>query len=395
MNSRRDVFFSYAFRPFFLLEGIFAVVIVILWVMAMRGHPLATLPANTMLWHGHEMLVGFAMATIAGFLFTAVATWTGRPPIKGLTLALLLLAWLAGRLAMLLSGVVPAWLVALVDMAFPVMLCALAAREIFGAGNRRNYPIVGITALLAVGNLVYHLGTLQVWPGADRLSVYLMIHLILLLITVIAGRVVPNFTANWLRARGVTRLPASNALLDRLTIGLTLAVGLAASLAPTSPVTGTLGFIAALLHLARLAQWRGLSTLDEPLLFVLHVSYAWLPVGYALLGCAAFGWLFAPTAALHALTMGAIGGMILAMTTRVPLGHTGRPLTAAGMTVVAYLLLTAAVLVRVLGPSVVPDYLATVDWSATGWSLAFIIFVCVYWPILTRPRVDTPEVRVK
>ena len=395
MNSRRDVFFSYAFRPFFLLEGIFAVVIVILWVMAMRGHPLATLPANTMLWHGHEMLVGFAMATIAGFLFTAVATWTGRPPVKGLTLALLLLAWLAGRLAMLLSGVVPAWLVALVDMAFPVMLCALAAREIFGAGNRRNYPIVGITALLAVGNLVYHLGTLQVWPGADRLSVYLMIHLILLLITVIAGRVVPNFTANWLRARGVTRLPASNALLDRLTIALTLAVGLAASLAPTSPVTGTLGFIAALLHLARLAQWRGLSTLDEPLLFVLHVSYAWLPVGYALLGCAVFGWLFAPTAALHALTMGAIGGMILAMTTRVPLGHTGRPLTAAGMTVVAYLLLTAAVLVRVLGPSVVPDYLATVDWSATGWSLAFTLFVWVYWPILTRPRVDAPEVRVK
>ena len=348
-----------------------------------------------MWWHAHEMIFGFAGAAVGGFALTAVATWTGRPPVRGLTLALLLLAWLAGRLAMLLAGLLGPWLVAVADMAFPVMLCVLAAREIFGAGNRRNYPIVGITVVLAILNLIYHLGTMQVWPGGDRLSVYLLIHTILLLITVIAGRVVPNFTANWLRARGVSRLPASNALLDRLTIFLTFAVGLAVSTVPTSPVTGTLGFGAAFLHLARLGQWRGLSTLGEPLLFVLHVAYAWLPIGYALLGCAVFGWVFAPTTALHALTMGAIGGMILAMTTRVPLGHTGRPLTAAGMTVVAYLLLTVAVILRVFGPLVMPDYLATVEWSAAGWSLAFAIFVWVYWPILTRPRIDAAEVRVK
>jgi len=174
-----------------------------------------------------------------------------------------------------------------------------------------------------------------------------------------------------------------------LTILLTLAVGLAASTAPTSPVTGILAFAAASLHTIRLSRWCGLSTLKEPLLFALHVAYAWLPIGYALMGCAVFNWVFAPTTALHALTMGAVGGMILAMTTRVPLGHTGRPLRASRLTVIAYMALTLAVLARVLGPLLVSDYLVTVEWSATGWEIAFAIFVWVYWPVLTRPRVDT------
>jgi len=388
MNSPVHPFLSYAFRPFFLLNAIFALVIVILWVMVLQGHGPTTLPANTMLWHGHEMLVGFAMATVAGFILTAVATWTGRPAVNGLQLALLVLAWVAGRFVMILAGLMPAWLVAALDMAFPLLLCVLAAREIVGAGNRRNYPIVGITALLAILNLLYHLGAMQLLPGADRLAINLLIHTILLLITVIAGRVVPNFTANWLRARGATRLPANNVLVDRLTILLTLAVGIAASTAPTSSVTGTLAFAAAVLHTIRLSRWCGLATSDEPLLFVLHIAYSWLPIGYGLMGCVIFNWIFAPTAALHALTMGAIGSMILAMTTRVPLGHTGRPLTASRLTVVAYVMLTLAVLLRVLGPLIFSDYLAIVEWSATGWVFTFAIFAWVYWPVLTRPPED-------
>jgi uncharacterized protein involved in response to NO len=334
-----------------------------------------------MLWHGHEMLVGFAMAIVAGFILTAVATWTGRPPVNGLTLALLVLAWVAGRIVMILAGLLPAWLVAALDMVFPLLLCFLAAREIFGAKNRRNYPIVGITALLAILNLIYHLGSM---PGADRLAVYFSIHTILLLITIIAGRIIPNFTANWLRARGATRLPASNSQVDRLTIAVTIAVGISASVAPTSSVTGILSFAAAVLHAIRLSRWRGLATSDEPLLFVLHVSYSWLPIGYGLMGCVVFDWIFAPTSALHALTMGAIGSMILAMTTRVPLGHTGRPLTASRLTVVAYMMLTLAVLVRIIGPLIFSDYLATVEWSAAGWVFTFAIFFWVYWPVLTR-----------
>jgi uncharacterized protein involved in response to NO len=389
MSHRLQAFLSYAFRPFFLLDAIFAIAIVIIWVMALRGHGPATLPADTMLWHGHEMLVGFAMATIAGFVLTAVATWTGRPPVNGLTVALLVAAWLAGRIVMLLAGLMPIWLVAGIDMMFPLMLCGLSAREIIGAGNRRNYPIVGITAVLVILNLIYHLGAMGLLPGADRVAVYLLIHTILLLITVIAGRVVPNFTANWLRARGITRLPSSHALIERSTILVTLAVGIAASVVPASPVTGVLGIAAAILHSIRLSRWRGLSTTGEPLLFVLHVAYSWLPIGYACMAFAIFGWVFSPTTALHALTMGAIGGMILAMMTRVPLGHTGRPLRASSLTVAAYLSLSLAVFLRVVGPLISPDYLSPIDWSATAWILAFAIFVWVYWPVLTQPRLDT------
>jgi uncharacterized protein involved in response to NO len=388
MNDQAHPVLSYAFRPFFLLEALFAIVVVLLWVIALQGDGPAALLAMTMSWHGHEMIVGFVMATVAGFILTAVATWTGRPALNGKPLALLVLAWLVGRVAMLLAGLMPAWIVALLDMAFPLLLCFLAAREIIGAGNRRNYPVVGITAILALLNFAYHLGAMQILPGANRVAVFLMIHTVLLLVTVIAGRVVPNFTANWLRARGATRLPVNHVLVDRLTVFLTLVVGIAATSAAASILTGIVAIVAAVLHAIRLSRWCGLATTNEPLLFVLHVAYAWLPIGYGLMGCVAFGWLFAPTAALHVLTMGAIGSMILAMTTRVPLGHTGRPLTASRLTVVAYVMLTLAVLVRAIGPLISPNYLATVEWAATAWIFAFAIFIRVYWPVLTGPSTD-------
>jgi len=161
---------------------------------------------------------------------------------------------------------------------------------------------------------------------------------------------------------------------------------LSASFIPTHWATGVLAFATAIVHGFRLSRWKGMATTSNPLLFVLHVAYLWLPIGYALLACAAFGWLFTPSAALHALTMGAIGSMVLAVTTRVALGHTGRPLQAARLTVFAYWLLMLATLVRVLGPLTGKNYLLMIDLSATGWMLAFAIFTWVYWPILSRPR---------
>jgi len=286
------------------------------------------------------------------------------------------------------SGALPAWFVAPIDLAFPLLLFLLVLQEIVAAGNRRNYPIVAITAVLTLLNLLYHLGASGRLPHADRTALYLMTHAILLLITVIGGRVVPNFTANWLRGRGVVRVPVNNVTVDRLTILMTLSVGLAASLMPPGPVTGVLAILAAILHAVRLSAWQGLATREEPLLFMLHVAYAWLPVGYALTACAAFGWVFPPTAALHALTMGAIGSMVLAMITRVPLGHTGRSLHASRLTVVAYAVLTVAVVIRVLSPLGGAAYLAMIDVSAAGWMLAFAIFSVQYWPVLTRPRVS-------
>jgi uncharacterized protein involved in response to NO len=267
-------------------------------------------------------------------------------------------------------------------------LAFLVGREVVGGGSHRNYPIVGIITILAVLNLLYHLGTLQILAGMDRLALYFMIHLLLLMITVIAGRIIPNFTANWLRAQGHERLPGNRLLIDGVTVAATLATGVSVSLTPFGPVTGVLALVAALSHVIRLARWRGLATTSEPLLFVLHVAYLWLPVGYALTALAAFGLVFPATAALHALTMGAIGNMILAVTSRVALAHTGRSLHAPRLIVLAYAILNAAVIARVLSPLNSGLYVAMIDLSALGWIVTFIIFTRVYWPILTRPRVD-------
>ena len=384
MNSKKTpVLLSYAFRPFFLLNGVFAVLIVFLWVVSLHGRGLS---AATPLWHSHEMLVGFALAAVAGFSLTAVAAWTGRPAITGVPLALLVLFWLTGRLAMLLLTGLPASFVFLLDMLFPILLAVLLSREIIAARNRRNYPLVAIIFIFVGLNTLYHLGAGPWLPGTDRLAISLLIHTLLLLVTIIAGRIVPSFTGNWLRQQGRDQMPVSSDIIDQAALVLTLLTGLSASFIPTHWATGVLAFATAIVHGFRLSRWKGMATTSNPLLFVLHVAYLWLPIGYALLACAAFGWLFTPSAALHALTMGAIGSMVLAVTTRVALGHTGRPLQAARLTVFAYWLLMLATLVRVLGPLTGKNYLLMIDLSATGWMLAFAIFTWVYWPILSRPR---------
>lgn len=381
VNTRSTVpIWSYAFRPFFLFNGLFAVVVMVLWVISLRGAGPAALPADPA-WHAHEMLVGFAMAAVAGFVLTAVATWTGRPPVSGAPLAVLVSTWLAGRAAMLAGAVLPEAVMAALDLAFPVLLLVLIAREVIAAGNRRNYPIVALIALLALANGMYH-------AGYQLLAVHVLIHAILLLITVVAGRIVPNFTANWLRARGREALPANNTFHDRAALSLTVVVGLSASLAAPVQLTGYLALAAATAHAVRLSRWHGAAATAEPLLLALHVAYAWLPLGYLVLAASSFGILFTPTVALHALTMGAVGSMIMAMQTRVPLGHTGRALTASRATVAAYLLLSAAVLLRIAGPLLTDDYLRTVLWSAAAWIAAFAVYVRIYWPVLTRPRVD-------
>lgn len=357
--------------------------IIFLWVLSLNG---LGLQGATSLWHSHEMLVGFAMAAVAGFSLTAVANWTGRPAINGAPLALLVFFWLTGRLAMLVSGWLPAALVFFLDMLFPVFLALLLSREIIGGRNRRNYPLVVIIFVMAGLDALYHFGASQWLPGGERLAVYLLIHTLLLLVTIIAGRIVPSFTGNWLRQQGQASLPLDNDRVNQATLVLTLLVGLAASFVPTHPLTGFLAFAAALVHAFRLSRWKGFATTSNPLLFVLHVAYLWLPIGYALLGCAVFGWLFTPTAALHALTMGAISSMVLAVSTRVALGHTGRPLQAARLTVLAYWILMLAVVVRVLGTLSGSGYMRMIDIAAGGWMLAFAIFTWVYWPILSRPR---------
>ncbi len=372
----------------FLLSAVFAIIAVIFWTMTLNGSVSINLVGNSLYWHGHEMIVGFALATIAGFILTAIANWTGRPALSGLPIAWLVASWFVGRIAMLFAAYMPEFVSAALDMLFPLSLCIFAAREILATGDKRNYKIVAVTVILASLNLVYHLGVASVLPGGDYIALYLLIHVVVLLVAIVAGRVVPNFTANWLRGQGVTKVPVANATVDGLAITLTVATGLVAVFYPDRLVLGVLALLAALTHALRLSQWGGLQTVSNPLLFILHVAYFWLPAGYAMMSLASFGWAFTPTAALHGLTMGGIGSMILAMMTRVPLGHTGRALHASRLTVVAYVILTIAICIRVMSPWNSANYFGMIELAAAGWCLAFGIFVWVYWPVLTGPRID-------
>ncbi|MEO8443684.1 MAG: NnrS family protein [Gammaproteobacteria bacterium] len=387
MNPPPRPLLSYAFRPFFLLAGSFAVLGMLQWALVIRGLPWPAAGNFSTVWHAHEMVVGFAGATIAGFLLTAVATWTGRPPLRGWPLAGLALAWTFGRAGMLLAGTWPAANVAAADLLFPVLLAVLVTREVVAARNRRNYGIAALAWVFALLTAAFHAaanGLLSENADAEtgRVVVNLMLQLLVLLITVVGGRVVPSFTGNWLRGHGATVLPVTRPWLEVVVVPLTAAAGIAWSLVPESAVTASLCTVAGLAHAVRLAGWRGLATFREPLVLVLHGAYAFLAGGFLLLGAVGFGLPLPVSAAVHGLAVGAVGGMILAMMTRVALGHTGRPLTAAPVTVVAYVLLGLAAVARVLGPVVPSAGALAYDLPAALWILAFTLFLGRYWPIL-------------
>jgi uncharacterized protein involved in response to NO len=357
----------------------------LLWLATLHGADWQPAVADPVVWHAHEMLFGFAGAAIAGFLLTAVATWTGRQPVSAATLGTLVAAWIAGRVAMAAGQSWPYPAVAIADLAFPVLLAGLAMREIFGGGSRRNFGIAGVIAVFAVLGGVFHLGVAGIWPGAERVALFLTAHGLLVLITVIAGRIIPAFTGNWLRSRGISRLPQSRAWLEVVIIPVAVLAGVSDSVAAPAMIVAVLSIAVAILHGLRLSDWQGRAAAGEPLVLILHVAYAWLPIGYLLLGLVALGLPVPRSAALHALTMGAVGTMILAVATRVALGHTGRALTASPPTVAAYLVLNAGVLVRVLSPLAPDSYLALIDVAAASWIAAFGLFLWVYWGILTRP----------
>ncbi len=380
--------FSYSFRLFFLVGTLYGFLIMTVWSLGLLGlGPIAAHP-DSYQWHAHEMVFGFVYAIVAGFILTAVATWTERPPLQGGALVLLLLAWLAGRVTNIYIGFFSQPWAGVLDLLFAVLLVYFFGREVLAGGNRRNLPLVGVVGLLGLTNAIFHFGG-SLLPGLDQLAILLGVHVILLLITVVAGRVIPSFTTNWLRAQGrpEAELPKSYTALDAAVFALTAITGLAVTFAPMNPLSGIIAFAAALAHALRLSRWSGHRTVKEPLLLILHLAYAWFPAGYVLVGLAVFGDYLAPTA-LHALTIGVITGMVLAMTTRVPLGHTGRPLRAARVTVVVYALWMITVLVRLSGPFFGVAYVYTVEAAATIWLVFFILYAWVHWPMLCGPRAD-------
>jgi len=381
------VLFALGFRPFFLLAGLAAVILVPLLAVALAAGTASGNGLALTRWHGHEMLFGFIAAAIAGFLLTTVPTWTGQRPCAGAPLAALAGLWLAGRLALAPWSGVPLPWAAAIDLAFIPALWLAVSAPILRTRNWRNLGFVFILDTLFVLNLGFH-GTALGWLALPFDPLLVAVDLIALLITLVAGRIVPAFTRNRLVADGIQASVGAPLWLERLVMAAMLAVLVGDLLLPGRPAAGALAGFAGVVQLARLAHWQTVRVLRVPLLWVLHLGYAWLVVGLLLKGV----WLLTgqPFAAhwLHAFTSGCFALMILAVMTRASLGHTGRPLVAPAAMVAAYLLLAAAALVRVFGPAVSGDYHAVIALAGLFWSSAFALFVVIYLPILTHPRVN-------
>ena len=373
------------FRPFFLAAGLWAALAMPLWMAVWLGW--LTLPTafDPVTWHGHQMLFGFVGAAIAGFLLTAVPNWTGRLPVRGWPLGLLAGIWLVGRLAVAFSEIIGVWTAAFLDLAFFLALFAVLLREIAAGRNWRNLPVVLIVCLLLVCNLLVHLEFVGAAETA-AMGLRLSIAVVGTLIALIGGRIVPSFTRNWLKKRGETVMPAPFGRFDKLVIAVTLSAGVAWAVAPDWPGSGGLCLLAGLGNAWRLSRWRGHRTGAEPLVWVLHLGYSWIPLGFVLLGLAVLLPDLPRSAALHALTSGAMGTMILAVMTRAILGHTGQALTAGGGTTAIYGLVTLATLLRTLVSVFDPANATGLLAAALCWFLAFGLFLVLYTPLLTRRR---------
>jgi uncharacterized protein involved in response to NO len=372
------------FRPFFLAAGLWSIVALSIWIVMLTTD--RTLPSrfDPLSWHIHEMVFGFVMAAIAGFLLTAIPNWTRRLPISGLPLALLVSLWLLGRLICLVSALVPFWLSVAVDLSFPAVLVAVAAREIVVGRNWRNLPMVVPVSVLGIANLLMHLEA-DGFAVPTGLGWRLGLAAVVILISVVAGRIVPSFTRNWLGKRGAAELPSVHGLVDRAALGI-LHLGLLGwAFDLDTRYVGAALLLGAALNLWRMLRWRGSATAAEPLLWVLHVGYGWLAVGAGLLGLATLGVVVPPSAAIHALTAGAIGSMILAVMTRTTLGHTGRSLSANRVTSLIYILAGLAAVVRVA--AALEDDWATplLIASASLWIAGFAIFLLSYGRFLIKP----------
>lgn len=372
------------FRPFFLAGAVWAALAMLAWLLVLTGRlalPVAMGPVD---WHVHAFLYGYLPAIVAGFLLTAVPNWTGRLPVTGWPLLALVSLWLAGRLAVLAGLWLGPLTIAIIDLAFLASFAVVVARELIAGANKRNLPVLLLLTLLLIGNAVFHLEVAL--AGNAVIGTRLGITGAIMLIMLIGGRIVPSFTRNWLAKRGSGRLPAPMGPLDGVAIAVAGLALMSWMVEPMTPLTALLALVAGVLQLVRLGRWAGDRTLAEPLVLILHLGYAFVPLGFLLVAGAFFlPDAIQPVAAIHAWTAGAIGTMSLAVMTRASLGHSGRPLTADGWTQAIYVLILGAALARILAGTALPlpglQYLA-----ASLWILAFGTFVLAYWPILTKPR---------
>jgi uncharacterized protein involved in response to NO len=378
-------FLSYGFRPFFLGGALWAVIAMTAWIGLLNGLWSFAAQYGAVAWHAHELLFGYGAAVVTGFLLTAIPNWTGRLPVQGGALLGLFLLWVAGRLGFLVSDAIGPGVAAGIDGAFLFTLAGVILREIFAGRNWRNLPVAGLVLLLGTGNVMFHAEVLT--TAAPYYGTRLALAAIVGMIMLIGGRITPSFTRNWLVRRGSPRLPVSFGRFDRAALAVAAAALLAWVAAPGAPLTGWMAAFAAAAQALRLGRWAGERTAAEPLVLVLHAGYAFVPLGFATLAASILRPdLLAPTDALHAWTVGAVGVMTLAVMTRATLGHTGREMTATPVTRALYLAILVAALARVGAPlsgALVPYFLT---FSAVAWIIAFGLFALGYGPALLTRR---------
>ncbi len=376
-------FFSYGFRPFFFFGASYAALIIAIWLAIYEGEialPTAFAPRD---WHVHEMLFGYLAAVVTGFLLTAVPNWTGRLPLQGIPLLVLVLAWLAGRIAVAISAKTGPLAAGVIDSAFLVLVVAAVGREIIAGKNWRNLKVLIPVSIFALANIGFHIEGYAF--GVADITVRVGIATIVGLIMLIGGRVVPSFTRNWLARQSPGPLPAPFGKFD----GVALAFGVAAlalwSVSSAGIWAGLALLTAGLFQALRLARWAGYRTGRDWLVVVLHVAYGFIPLGFVLLGLGAFD-VVARSAGLHAWMVGAAGTMTLAVMTRATLGHTGRDLVAGLGTRAIYVAIVIAACARIAAALLPQWTFLLLHVSAVAWMAAFGAFAILYGPLLFRPR---------
>lgn len=379
-----SILFERAFRPFFPGAALFAAIAIPLWVFTLETDletPSGFSPRD---YHVHEMIFGYLGAVLAGFLFTAMPNWTGRPALAGTRLALVSALWLAGRVAVFTSASWPMAAV-VIDASFLLTVSILVWKDVIAGGSIRNMPVCLLVSLLAIANVAYDFALLQgidtSWAERSALAV------IATLISLIGGRVVPNFSGNWMKKNNISPLPAPFSTFDKAVLAAVVITMTSWIITPETSLTGYLFAVTFFAQAARLFRWRGWQTKAEPLVLILHIGYLWLALWFGLTGLAILSPAsFSTTSALHALTAGAIGTMTTAIMTRAILGHSGRKLSAGRTTRIIYALIVAGAFVRVFAESLTLDFMLATAISGTLWSAGFLLFALTYGRYCLTPK---------
>lgn len=377
--------FSFGFRPFFLFGALWVVIAMVLWIMALNGAINIPTRFDPVSWHAHEFLFGYLSAVLAGFLLTAVPNWTGRLPIVGAGLVGLFAIWCMGRLAIMISALLPTWLAMAVDVVFPIALGVVILREIIAGKNWRNLIVIALLAVFTLANILFHVEAIGGDIAAQGHGLRLGVATAVMMIGVIGGRIIPSFTRNWLAKRDNPARPTPPMQkFDKVTLVISIAILGIWVVLPNHAATGPLLVVFGALHTLRLLRWQGHRTWSEPLVWVLHAAYAFVPLGAFAMAFASLQPNTDPAAGQHIWMAGAIGAMTLAVMTRSTLGHTGRTLTAGKGTTLIYLGIFASVAARWLSG----DFAHLITVSAMLWICAFAGFALIYGPALVLAKND-------